>query len=128
MATGLRVPVGVSSGGGSALADGEENDRKVIYTALGACDSENAFQQGIGLGDDMVFDLNDNGVRARIMRRLVAIFDDFERLRRYKLRRETVRWTRDSASQELRLEFRYFNLETDEEKLFTRAYASSRAL
>jgi len=114
MARGLKVPVGVDATGGTAWVSGEENDRKTIFTALGDCDSENAFQQELGLGVDMIFDPLDETVRARILRRLKDIFRIFEEADRYKLLPETISWTEGDG--ELTLEFKYLNLETDEER------------
>lgn len=125
MPKGLRMPVGVSSTGGVALVDGEENDRKIIWNALGDCYSEHAFQQDIGLGGDMVFDINDAALRARILRRLVNIFAAFEVQKRYKLKRETVNWTVSSTNQELQLDFKYFNIESDEEQSFARVFTKA---
>ena len=84
--------------------------------------NENAFQQDIALGDDMVFDLSDPAVKARILRRLYRIFEDFVRLKRYKLKRDTVKFTEDSLNQVLNLEFKYINLESDEERAFSRKF------
>jgi len=120
MARGLQVPVGVDITGGTAWVSGEENDRKTIFTALGDCDSENAFQQELGLGIGMIFDPNDETVRARILRRLKNIFRIFEEADRYKLLTETILWS--SVEGELTLEFKYLNLETDEERSFTRTF------
>lgn len=122
MATGLRLPIGVGPTGGASLVDHEENDNKIIFTALSAGDSENAFQQDIALGDRMVFDTNDSSVRAKIIGRLVSIFNRFVVQKRYRLKKDTVKFTTDSTTQELILEFRYVNLETDEEQNFKRTF------
>lgn len=118
MPTGLKLPVGVNSSGGVALVDGDDNDNKIIKLALGSDDNENAFQQGIGLGDSMVFDTSDQAVRGRIMGRLRQIFRRFEAQRRFRLSPASVKWSEDSATQELILEFNYTNLENDEVNTF----------
>lgn len=123
MPRGLRVPVGVDPTGGAALVESDENDQKIISIALGSCDSEHAFQQEIGLGSDMVFDINDPTLRARIYRRLISIFQDFESQKRYRLVRETVKW--EEGSGELTLSFKYLNLESDEPKTFTQSFTAS---
>lgn len=122
MPRGLRMPIGVDGTGGLAIVDSEENDQKIIFMALGSGHNENAFQQDIALGDDMVFDLSDPAVKARILRRLYRIFEDFVRLKRYKLKRDTVKFTEDSLNQVLNLEFKYINLESDEERAFSRKF------
>lgn len=123
MPRGLRVPVGVDPTGGAAMVESDENDQKIISIALGSCDSEHAFQQEIGLGSDMVFDINDPTLRARIYRRLISIFQDFESQKRYRLVRETVKW--EESGGELTLAFKYLNLESDEPKTFTQSFTAS---
>lgn len=125
MAKGLRIPVGVDSRGGTAWVEGEDNDFKTIMTALADCENENAFQQGIGLGADMIFDLEDQAIRAQIMSRLESIFAAFEAERRYKLVEESVEWSTIPDAGELVLTFRYFNMETDEEQEFTRRFVGN---
>lgn len=125
MATGLRIPVGASPSGGAALVGGDDNDTKIIKTALSSDDSENAFQQDIGMGESMVFNLNDPVLRAKIRRRLVQIFANFQTQKRFKLLKNTIEWTEDSVAQELILEFKYLNLESDEEKPLRRVFSAS---
>ncbi len=120
MARGLAIPIGVDITGGAAWVSGEKNDRKTIFTALGDCDSENAFRQELGLGIGMVFDISDETVRALILRRLVAIFRVFEEGDRYKLLTEAISWSQNEG--ELTLQFKYLNLETDEERSFSRTF------
>jgi inorganic pyrophosphatase len=122
MPTGLRIPIGATPSGGLALTDGEENDRKIIIAALGSDENENAFQQGIGLGADMIFDFSDVTVRARIIRKVVEIFRRFEAQKRYRLRQDAVNWAEDAENQETILSFKYVNLEQDDERLFRQAY------
>jgi hypothetical protein len=125
MPRGLKVPVGVAPHGGAALVDGDTNDAKIIKIALGSDESENAFQQDISLDVGMVFSLNDPTLRARILRRVYKIFDEFRVQKRFKLKKETMKWSENEANQELTLEFKYVNLESDEEKLFRRSFTSS---
>ncbi len=118
MPVGLNVPLGVNAAGGIALVDGDINDAKIIKLALGSDHNENAFQQDIGLGEDMVFDINDPPTRGRIQRRIQALFASFETQKRYALLPRTIKWEVDESQQVLRLEFRYVNLESDQEVLF----------
>jgi hypothetical protein len=124
MPRGLRVPVGADPTGGAALVESDENDQKIIGLALGSCDNENAFQQDVGLGNDMVFDINDPTLRARIYRRLISIFQDFETQKRYRLLRDTVRWETGEEG-ELVLAFKYMNLESDEPRDFTQKFTAN---
>lgn len=103
-----------------ATVEGDANDEKILGLALGDDDSENAFEQGIGLGVGMVFDLNDGITRPRILSRMRLIFRRFEQLKRYKMRESTIKWLESEG--ELVLEFKYVNLESDEEKVFRRRF------
>lgn len=125
MPKGLSMPVGVNPTGGAATVEHDENDRKVIWNAISDCSSENAFQQDLGLGSDMVFDISDPVLRARIQQRLFAIFKDFEAQNRYKLKANTIKWSENSAEQELILEFKYLNIESDEEQTFKRPFTKA---
>jgi hypothetical protein len=120
MPRGLKLPVGVDGTGGTAMVDGEEENRKIIWSALSDCDNDNAFQQDLGLGSSMVFGIKDAGVRARILDRVTDIFRIFEALQRFRLKRESVAWRK--ADGELILEFKYLDLESDEEQSFSRAF------
>lgn len=122
---GLKLPVGVGSNGGASMLDGDENDFKIITIALGSSENENAFQQDITLGEDMVFDLSDQTIRARILVRLYDIFNIFKTKKRFFLKKETIRWEENSRNQELIMTFKYVNLESDEEILFRRTFTSS---
>jgi len=122
MTKGIAIPVGVDGSGGAALVDGEDNDRKLISVALSDCDNENAFQQDLGLGSDIVFDINDSRSRQKVLRKLYAIFDDFEANHKYKLMRDTIKWTESPEEGSMALEFKYLDLETDETSEFKRVF------
>lgn len=113
---GLRLPVGVDATGGTAMVDGETANRQIIMTALSDCDSENAFQQDLGVGSDMVFDISDPTARAKTLQKLRLIFDKFEAEHRFRLLPETARWTVDQG--ELTLEFMYHDIESDQDLPF----------
>lgn len=123
MPRGLALPVRVAPWGGVALVEGDDNDFKIISLALGSDDSENAFQQDIGLGESMIFDVSDPQLRGRIVGKIRNIFRRFETQKRYRLLGETMRWV-PGAEGELILEFKYINLESDERQTFSRAYRS----
>ena len=117
------MPVGVGPGGGARLSEGEDNDNKIILLALGDDANENAFQQNIGVGADMVFGISDELMQANIMRRVGDVFKKFEAQKRYTLRRNTIRWLQDSDTQELILEFKYVALESDREQTFRESFS-----
>lgn len=127
MATGIAVPVGVNEAGGVRLSTGSENSDKIVKLALASDENENAFQQNIGLGIGMIFDINDPTLRARIMGRIFDVFRRFEAQRRYRLRQNTIRWEENPAEQELILTFQYVDLEADDERLFRQDYRSGES-
>jgi len=124
MAQGLNIPVGVNKQGGAKLVDGDENDQKIIFTALSDNDSENAFQKDLGLGSDMIFNVNDPNLRALILRKVKTLFDDFFRLHRFKLLTNTIAWEANEGTQELKLTFKYLNIESDEVNTFSKSFTS----
>lgn len=124
MPKGLKMPIGRNASGGFAVVDGDDNDKKTIAVALGDDDNENAFQQEIGLGLGMVFDINDPYIRGSIKRRLIRLFKLFEAQKRFKLLTDTIEWKDDSETQELILSFRYLNLESDEENEFSKSFSA----
>lgn len=111
MATGLAVPVRVGSNGGSVTVSGDEYARQTLYVGLSDHDNTNAFQQGTGLGEGMIFGLDNDSTKASVLRKLYAMFDIWETERLFRLMRETIKWS--SVDGELILEFKYVNLETD---------------
>ncbi len=125
MATGLSIPLGVNNSGGARLVSGDENDDKIIRTALGADDNENAFQQNIGLGEAQIFGIADQQLQAQTLRRLFEVFRRFEAQKRYILRNSTVKWETDSATQELILSFKYVSIESTEERDFRQGFSAS---
>lgn len=125
MATGFKLPIGVNQSGGMATVDGDDNDRKIIKTALTDDENENAFQQNVGLGDEIVFDFNDPRTRARIGRRIREVFEVFEAEERFKLLENTISWDTISDTQELVLKFKYLNLESDKETEFEDKFGAS---
>jgi hypothetical protein len=125
MATGLAMPVGVGQDGGARLAKGDENDDKIIRLTLGDDTNENAFQQNIGVGADMVFGTSDELLQAQIMRRVNEVFKRFEAQKRYTLRRNTIKWSQDSDTQELILQFKYVSLESDREQTFRESFSAA---
>jgi hypothetical protein len=113
MATGLAIPPRANATGGVALSSGNDQDNSIIAIALGSDDTEHAFQQDTGLGDDIIFDINDPLAQAVILGRLRKIFDTFTRLKRFKLLENTIDWTQLSG--DMILTFKYVAMETDAE-------------
>lgn len=132
MPKGLALPVGVDSTGGARLVDGDENDNKIVLLSLGDDTSENAFQQGIGLGPFPIFEINDALARPQVLARIRQIFARFKALRRYELVEDSLRWLTsedDDFVEEgmLVLEFKYISLEANEQRLFRTKVSTSNA-
>lgn len=124
MAKGLKIPVQVDNKGGSLVVEGDEYSRQVLFTGLAGHDNVNAFQQGTGLGEGMIFGLTDTSTRASVLRRLRELFDVWEAERLYRLMSETIRWSKDSQRGELILDFKYVNLETNRVIDFSKRFLS----
>ncbi len=122
---GLKLPIQVSPTGGIATTDGEDNDWKIIATALSADDNDNAFQQGIGMGDAIVFEDDDPANRGKVMYRLRQVFRRFEVQKRFRLLENTIRWKTDEDTGVLELHFEYHDLETDERRNFSKTLTTN---
>jgi len=119
--TGLKLPIGATKAGRVALVISEENDHKTISSALSDCDNDHAYQQNLGIPADVIFDISDPKMRARVLRRLMLISRRFETQRRYKVKKETIEWSSNEEGQ-LTLKFRYLNLESDAEQDFQQTF------
>jgi hypothetical protein len=120
MSVGLSLPVGVSKSGSAKIVEGEENNNKIISLALGSDDNENAFNQNIGLGDFMVFEIEDPAIRGKIINVIRKLFRNFQIQKRFRLLTDTIEWKNDSVTQELMLEFKYHDLESDDIYTFSK--------
>lgn len=121
MAKGIKVPVGVTRAGGTAWVEADEHKRQVIMLALSSGENANAFQQDINLGDEPIFGSDSPRFRANILRKLDAIFQQFEAQRLFRLMRETIEWEKEKEG-ELMLVFQYVDIESDEVKNFRKPY------
>ena len=120
MAKGLSLPIRVASWGGLATVQGDDNDDKIIMMALTSDDNENAFQQNIGLGEAMIFELSDSSLRGDLIGRLREIFRKFVLQKRFSLVEDSIRWVDSHDTGDLILEFDYFCMESDEVKTFSK--------
>ncbi|RLE21368.1 MAG: hypothetical protein DRJ65_16180 [Acidobacteria bacterium] len=122
MPKGLRMPVGVDENGGAAMVEADDANKQVIMISLSDCDNENAFQQHLGLGSGMIFNINDFPLRAKILRKIDTIFRQFQTDKRFKILKETIEW--GGSEGELQLEFKYHDIESDSTKTFTKVFLS----
>lgn len=121
MPTGIKLPFKVNSSGGISLSSDEEQNAQIIKLKLGDGDNENAFQQNITLGIDMIFAIGDPVIQGKITGRLYNAFEDFERDKRFKLLKNTIEWVEGDG--EMTLSFRYIDLESDQPKTFTETFS-----
>lgn len=125
MAKGIEVPIRVNKRGGIVMLEGNKNNEQILRLALSDNENANAFQQDIGMNQDIIFGTPSTNQRQLILKRLYNIFSEFEELRRFKLMPETIKWYVDHEEGELILEFMYNDLESDELILFTTKYSTA---
>jgi len=128
MASGISIPMRPSASGGMARASGNEQDTNILMLALASDDNENSFQQNQGLGVSMIFDIADPQARADILAQLRRVFARFERLKRFKLLEQTIRWIDDPANPgETVLACKYIALESDSLQDFDKKYYAANS-
>lgn len=112
MAKGLAIPVGVGPDGRAKLVSGDDQLIKIIGLHLSFSDSENPFQD-IGI-DQVIFNINDTRLIPLIRYRLGELFKSLEADELAKLDENSVKFIQDEAEGEMVLEFKFWNLETNE--------------
>jgi hypothetical protein len=105
------------------MVEGDEQAFQLISIALSSGESAHAFQQDINLGDAPIFKGDTTELRSDILSRLSAIFVDFEQRKLFRLMRETVEFTIE-AEGELKVTFKYVNLESDKVEEFAKSYST----
>ncbi len=126
MATGLALPVGVNGSGSSALVSADAQDSKILSMALGDDENDNAFQQNIGLGAFMIFQQPGDRINALVRQRITAIFRDFRIAQRFQLLPDTILFRDEPEQGEFSIEFKFINLESDEERTFSARVVGGR--
>jgi hypothetical protein len=113
MAQGMRLPARVKAGRFEKLS-GDAYISQIIMTALAGHDSSNPFQD-IGLGDWMIFELNDKLTITEIRTRLELIFVSLaaDQLATLESPQKDIRLSRNSEG-ELHCDLTYNNMETQE--------------
>lgn len=112
MAQGLKLPLETKNGR-LVLMSGDDYINQLVITALIGGYSDNPFQD-IGLGDYMIFDINDALTEGEIRRRIEAVFVSLEKDQLAKLEDPDtdVQFTRKDG--DLFAEITYTNMETQE--------------
>lgn len=115
MAQGIRLPLQAKNGRLSLLS-GDDYIEQLIFTALGDNESENPFQD-IGLGEFMIFGINDSYTEAEIRERVEQIFEALEADQLAKLddNENALRFERKRGTGKLSMYVSYTNLETQEQ-------------
>lgn len=124
MSSGLRIPVGVNRQGGTSTVEGDDQADKIIRLALSDNDSDNAFQQGIGLGSAAIFSLRNPSFRSLVSVKLTEIFEAFERARLFKLVRTSLRFEAGGPGEQI-VRFDFINLESDEVQSFSKSFKAA---
>lgn len=112
MAVGLAIPVGTGPDGRAKLERNDQQLTKIIGSHLSFSDSENPYQD-IGI-DQVIFDINDKRLQPLIRYRLEVLFDRLEAEERARLDDGSIKFIQDAHEGEMVLEFKYWNLETNE--------------
>lgn len=112
--TGVAIPFRASISGGLATATGEENDFKIIASALMGHSNDNPFQQPTDDVENALFDIDDPAGYALLVRRVESAFLDFEQQHRYRLIPGSLQIRR--AEGIVHVYFEYHNLEADERR------------
>lgn len=116
MAQGIQLPLVVKNGR-LKLLDGDDYIAQLIAVALGDNESENPFQD-IGLGEFMIFGINDSYTEAEIRERVREVFESLEddQLAKLETDDKAVTFERNVAAGTLSMFVSYVNLETQEQQ------------
>lgn len=106
MAKGIKLPLRAVNGR-LELLGGDAYIEQLIFTALGSGESDNPFQD-IGLGEFMIFDLNDKMTEGHIAERVRAVFATLERDQLARLEELSFK----SVEGDKKMHLGYENLET----------------
>lgn len=120
---GLAVPIS-GQGGRIATVSGEDQLRKIIILNLSDCDSANPFQD-LGLGSEIIFDIDSPATQGRIRARIMQVFQRLEQADRARLSPGYPIFRSDPDRQELVADVRYVNLETTDEEELAVSYATA---
>lgn len=115
MAQGIRLPLQTKNGRLVKLS-GDDYIEQLIFTALGDNETENPFQD-IGLGEFMIFGINDSYTEGEIRERVKQVFESLENDQLAKLASDdkALSFERNKGTGQLVLFLSYVNLETQEQ-------------
>ena len=116
MAQGIQLPL-IAKNGRLKLLEGDAYIAQLISVALGDNESQNPFQD-IGLGEFMIFGMNDSYTEAEIREKVREVFESLETDQLAKLETDdkAISFERDVAAGTLSMFVSYVNLETQEQQ------------
>lgn len=112
MAQGIQLPMQVKNGRVRKLA-GDDYIDQLVRCALLGMDSDNPFQT-VGLGEFMIFGINDVMAQGEIRERVVLIFESLKADQLAKLRDPEEDLVFTQKGEELWMDLAYINMETQE--------------
>ena len=116
MATGLKVPVGVSKSGGASLeSDSSKQNKKILLLALSEGGDNNPFQK-LGIGN-LIFKIKDVATRAQVQREIQKVVNQLSD-RIVLLPDEPITFKEDVEG-ELEVSIKYIDIETNKVEEFT---------
>jgi hypothetical protein len=119
MATGIELPTRVDKNGRLVLLSGDDYIEQLVFTGLGDPDSDNPFQD-VGLGEFMIFGINDQMSDGEIRERIVDVFAELEADQLAKLDDPLVDLVFSEDTGDLgvdkKVTITYTNMETQERK------------
>lgn len=118
MARGIKSPIETKNGRMVLLGE-DDYIEQLVFTGLGDGDSENPFQD-VGLGEFMIFAINNDQTDGEIRERIVAVFAELEadQLARLEDPSTSIIFKDDTGEtgQERSAEIEYINMETQERR------------
>jgi len=112
MAQGIQVPLQVRNGRLRKLT-GDDYIDQLVRVALAGMDSDNPFQT-LGLGEFMIFGINDALTEGEIKERIVLIFESFKADQLAELKNPDKDLVFTHKDEELWMDLAYVNMETQE--------------
>lgn len=115
MATGIKLPLEAKNGR-LVLLSGDDYIEQLIFAALGDNETENPFQD-IGLGEFMIFGINDSYTAGEIRERVRRVFESLEADQLAKLGSDdkAITFEKEIGTGRLKMFLTYINLETQEQ-------------
>ena len=113
---GLQAPLQANGSGGFRRLEGDEYLSQTIAILCGSGESDNPFNDGVGVGASAIFaNASDLAWRAKTRREIEDVFRDLERARLAKLRSVDFLPSEDDPAETV-VSIRYLSIETNTEQ------------